>query len=221
MGFSWRSGLALIMLIVVLTGCWDRTEIEDQSYIIALGLDRGEARRLMVTAQVAIVQSLTTGTLGATRPTAPQLAVQLLTAEADTMTQAIHILNGGMTRRLDLRHLRAVLVGEPLARVGLEPVFTSLRPVGELNPARAMEGYILQAKSLHLGPPVRMHHFLNRLSAAGGEPFLPVMAVNPGITAGPDEPRGVAGDSALPGELPRGAVIRWSMSERPPSGGSA
>lgn len=220
-----------VFLMVLLTGCWDRTELEDQSYVILLGLDRGESSQIMVSAEVAIPQSLSAGILGA-RPVPGEirLATKLLTAQAETINEAINILNGAMTRRLDLRHLRSVIIGEPLAREGIEPLMMELQrhslvhasallvqargrafdllkvfdPVGEINPGRMAEGLTLQAKQMHLTPPSRMHHFLLRLAAPGGDPFLPVGAANPWIENRPQEPQPPRGISATAGQLSRG-----------------
>lgn len=231
MARNWGRCLGYVLLAVLLTGCWDRTEVEDQGYIITLGLDRGEGDQILVTARSAIIQAMPSGTLESyAQMSEPRLAAALLTAQGRTITEAIHVLNGGMTRRLDTRQLRGVVVGESLAREGLEPLVMELfrsplargsvlfiqargrafdllktnDPVGEVNPAKMSEGFVLQAKQLHLAPPVRMHHFVSRLAASGGDPFLPVLAVNADVLNGAQEPQRAAGASALPGELPRG-----------------
>ncbi len=227
-----RAAVALLLLAVLLGGCWDRVEVEDQAFIIVLGIDRGRQEgQLLVTAGVALPQSMSTGVLGgASRPATPRMEMARLSAEAGTVTQALHVLNAGMTRRLELRHLRAVVVGDALSRAGLEPVvmemirspmargavmltlvkgtaaeaMANLQPVAELNPARVVEGLILMGKQLHLRPPVRMLHFIARLTAPGDDPFLPAGAVNPQVRApsGAAPPAGLF-RSALPGEVPR------------------
>jgi Ger(x)C family germination protein len=145
------------------------------------------------------------------------------------MGEALQILNGGMTRRLDLRHLRAVVVGEELGRAGLEPlvmeflksplartsgiflqasgsahaVMSALRPVAETNPARMAEGITLQSKQMHLAPPVLLHHFINRLAGGGGDSYMPMIAINCSVASGADLPEPTRSNTALPGELPR------------------
>ena len=226
-----RAAAAIILLALLLTGCWDRSEIEDQAYVILLGLDRGDEGKIMVSTDLAITQSLSAGLLGARASAGPpHMAVRLLTVQAETITQAITTLNGGMSRRLDLRQLRGIVVGEELAREGLEPLLMELsrhslarpsallvqargraydllrlqEPVGEVNPGRMADGLILQAKQLHLAPPVRMHHFMLRLAAPGGDPYLPAAAVNPWITIPPQEPKEATATSAIAGDMPRG-----------------
>lgn len=232
MAGSKRRLIALVLVLVaLLAGCWDRTEIEDMAYLVVLGIDRAEGDTLLVTAMVAVTPELAGGGVeAAVKPERPRLAARFLTARSETVTQALYILNGGLSRRLDSRQTRAVIVGEALAREGLEPlimeltrapwargniffaqargrahdVLTSFDPVSEVNPPRMLEGLLLQAKALHLAPPLRLHHFVARRAAIGGDPYPPAMAVHPGVAAGTQEPRGTPAESALPGALPRG-----------------
>jgi spore germination protein KC len=222
-----RSRLILVLLCLVAflcAGCWDRTELEDQAFIIFMGIDREETGALLVTAEVTQVQGVVHGQA--------RFAAKILTARARTITEAIHILNAGMSRGLTLKHLRGVLIGESLSRKGVEPVLMELlrnpitrgsvwlaqargrafdivmkfTPVSEFNPGQATEGLILQTKRYHLAPPGRMQNFLNRLASAGGDPYLPAEGVNPGATGEGkgEEPKKGPEKSALPGELPRG-----------------
>lgn len=221
----------LMLLALVLGGCWDRSEIDDQMYVIGLGIDRGDAPgEYLVTAEVALIQMFSSGTLEApVKPNRPFLGVIRLTARAGSVMQAVHILNGGTTRRLDLRHLRVIVVGEELARGGLERLVTELlrnpltrgsnmliqargsahdlldqlEPVGEMNVSRMAEGYMLQAKQLHLAPPVRLLHFIQQVVSRGGDPYLPAMAVNASVASGEPLPGPLPEASAHPGELAR------------------
>jgi spore germination protein KC len=206
-------------------------EIEDVAYVVTLGVDRREDNRLLVTARMAVVQAV--GGAGGQKSSATggPVSFGLVTADAETMNKALYTLNGSSTRRLDLRHLRAVIIGEELARSGIEPLlmefvrhpqareaavlilargraFDVMRenlPVIETNPAKMTEGFVLQSKQLHLAPPVYIQKFVARLAAPGGDPFLPVMARNPYIKPLKDqEPPAPAEHSALPGDLARG-----------------
>jgi spore germination protein KC len=223
---------ALVLLVVaaLFAGCWDRTELEDQAYIVYMGVDKDDGDQLLVTALVAVTQSLAPGGQQASGGGGRQFGFQLLTARAHTITDAINTMNTAVGRRLVLKHLRGVQLGEPLSRAGAEPVVMELfrsplarttvlmsqargrafdvishwRPFEEANPGRAPEALLLAAKQLHLYPPSRMHHFISRLAAPGGDPFVSTLAVNPGITADVGEPVQASDGHALAGELPRG-----------------
>lgn len=223
--------MVLLTVLLLLSGCWDRAEIEDQSYVIALGIDHGDRGDLVLTMMVALVQELSAGALETpVRPGETRLAARYLTARAKTIQHGLYILAGGMTRRLDFRHLRAIVVGEEMARQGIEAlameqvrstlgrgsalfmvarpsafaVLTAIEPVGEINPSRLAEGWIMQSKNLHMGPPVRFQHFTARLAMIGIDPVMPVLAINPEVTVAPQHPAPPPQDSALPGQLPRG-----------------
>lgn len=225
-----RSLLLLFMLSCLFTGCWDRSQLEDNYYVIKLGLDRYDETRLLVSVQVAITPYLTSGVLGGGVQTDdPASACHTMTTLAGTVTQAIHMLNSSLTRSLSMKHLRAVIIGEELAREGVEPVMmelwrestvrgtaltaqargktaqevlTSCRSIGEVNLARVPEGYLLQHKRYHLAPPVRTHHFMTRMAAEGGDPYLPAVGINPLTEGTPGDLTGRQ-RSALPGEMPR------------------
>lgn len=225
---TWR--LVLVLIALLLAGCWDRTELEDQAYIVYMGVDKEEGDQLLVTALVALTKALAPGGQRSSGGGGNQFGYQLLTARGHTITDAINTMNAGVGRRLVLKHLRGVQLGESLARAGAEPVVMELfrsplarttvimsqargrafdvisqwRPFEEVNPGRAPEAILLAAKQLHLYPPTRMHHFISRLAAPGGDPFVSALAVNSGVTGGPEEPAAASDGTALAGELPRG-----------------
>ncbi|HYG60251.1 MAG TPA: Ger(x)C family spore germination protein [Symbiobacteriaceae bacterium] len=218
---------ALIALPLLLAGCWDRMEIEDQGLVISLGVDKGDRSRYLITASMALVQAV--GPMGQVKEPHPDLT-EILTAEAETVSKAMYILNGATSRHLEFRHLRALTVGEELAREGLEPLMTELSrhprvrgsvafvvargrafdvlsansPPAEVDPVKVEEGALLQAKRLHLSPPSRMHHFVSRISTQGIDPMVAAAAVNPWIKPGPQMPPGGGLQSATAGELARG-----------------
>ena len=56
--------LAIIILLIfsfTLTGCYDRREIDDLAYVIALGLDIGQTNELRMTLQLALPIAMGSG----------------------------------------------------------------------------------------------------------------------------------------------------------------
>ncbi|HYF94482.1 MAG TPA: Ger(x)C family spore germination C-terminal domain-containing protein [Symbiobacteriaceae bacterium] len=227
-----RRRLLCILLLpaLLLTACWDRTQLEDRYYVIGLGLDRHPSGKLLVSAQLAMAQLLAAGLLrGAAEPTESAVACRTLSTVAESIPQAMRILNASLTRSLTLKHLRAVVIGEDLGREGVEPYLMELwrhpesrgteliaqarndyayrllqecQPLGEINLSRVPEGYLLQQKRYHLAPPVRLHQFMIRMGVSGADPFLPSTALNSGIDRDPVELEAEL-ESARAGELER------------------
>jgi spore germination protein KC len=218
-----------LLIAVLLGGCWDRSELEDQAYIVYMGVDK-EGEQLLVTVLVALTKAMAAGGQQSAGVGAQQFGFQFLTARGYTIDEALTTLNSAVGRRLVLKHLRGVQLGEDLSRAGAEPVVMELfrspvgrttmimsqargrafdvishwRPFEEANPGRAPEAILLAAKQLHLYPPARMHHFISRLAAPGGDPFISAIAVNPGVSGAAEEPLQRSDGTAIAGQVPRG-----------------
>lgn len=203
-GTRWRRALALLGLALVLTGCWDKLEMEDQIFVATLAVDRGERSRYRVAFRVPIATEMRVGILGGAGSGRGRTS-ELLVAEADTVAQAAFILNASVARRLTLRHLRGVVIGEDLAREGVHDLVAELlrnpevretagiyvargravevlaggRPTGEFNPGKVNEGLLLVEKSLYMAPPIRLLHLVIRSGAVGVDPIAPLVALNP------------------------------------------
>lgn len=197
-----RTLCLLLALSLLLAGCWDKLEVEDQLFPVTIAIDKGEDHRYRIAMRVPIPAALRAGMLGA-QPAAREVR-EIMTVEADTVEQAMYILNGSVARRISLRHLRGIAVGEVLAREGLEPLLAELArngdiketagfwiaresavemlqhavPTGEYNPGKINEGLILVEKGLHMAPPIRLHHVLSRRAGIGIDPFAPVVGAN-------------------------------------------
>lgn len=205
--------LAVLCLLsaLLVSGCWDRIELEDQLFLIVLGVDQGSVERYRVTARAIVFASLHAGVLGGREGGAPP--AELMTVEADSLAQAVYVINSSTSRRISVRHVRAIMVGEGLAREGLSNLLAELirspefRPTagflvargkasevmhkakwpGEFNAARVPEGIMLVQKQLHMSPAVRVHHMVNRSGGLGINAFAPVVAVNQQVLDGDGE----------------------------------
>lgn len=215
----------ILLMTLLLTSCWDRREVEDQFYVDTMAIDQGSGRRYRITIDLPLVAGLEAGILGGS-PMAREPR-SLMTAEADSIAEAVYAMNASVSRRISMRHMRALVFGEALAREGLHHLLAELTRnheirqtvsvyvarggaeaalehgdfAGEVNTARVAEGLHLVAKQLKLSPPIRLHHLINRRGRLGMDPIAPVLAANPRILQG-EEP-GEVRQSALAGELQR------------------
>ena len=220
-----RLCMTFLLLSMLLTGCWDRLEVEDQLFPVSVSVDAGQWKRYRVMMRVPMASQVKSGVLGGKAGGA--MSSELLTAEADSITQAVLIINASVARRINLRHMRALVVGESLARADLHELFAELMRngevrqtvaflvargqaeqvfrlanfTGEANAAKLSEGILLVEKQLHLSPPIRLHHMINRSSGSGIDAFAPVISINPRVGGGDGGSDGQ--ETALAGDLDR------------------
>jgi len=107
--------LFLILFIsIFITGCWDKIELEEQAYIILIGLDKSDDKGLYeITYHIANPQGGGGNAVGQNPDEPPDQAITLkipdILSGRDTAGSAI-------ARKLTFSHLKFVIVSEELAR---------------------------------------------------------------------------------------------------------
>lgn len=134
----------MIVLILVLSvsftlGCWDRKELEDQAFVQAIGIDKGQDNQLLVTFRIAIPSKAGLGPTGAgggggggVGSVAAKSSL-LTTVAAPTIPAAITLASGYVNRELNLMHTKVFIFGEPFARQGVGPLLSILSRYRELR----------------------------------------------------------------------------------------
>jgi len=107
-----RSALALLVLLPLLAGCWNRMEIEDGAYVLAVGIDQGRSSPYAITVVMGRPRALA-GKEGGGGSEPP---VVITTVEAPSLAAATNVLHGYIGRRVQFHHTLAVFVHEELAR---------------------------------------------------------------------------------------------------------
>jgi spore germination protein KC len=121
---------------VLLTGCWNRRELNDLAVVVALGIDL-EGKDYLVTVQV--VNPNEVGTL---RSSSGSASVVTYTEKGVSIPDALQRMLSKAPRQLYLSHLRVMVFGEPLARKGIIPVLDYIARNHELR----NDFYMLVAK---------------------------------------------------------------------------
>ncbi|WP_168735659.1 Ger(x)C family spore germination protein [Cohnella fermenti] len=111
-----RTLLPLALMVIVLTGCWDRTELNELSITSATAVDR-KGDRWVVSYQV-LIPSVVSGASGPMKGGA-QLPITVYTTEGPTIREAIYQSTLESPRTLFFSHNRVLIVGEELAKGGL------------------------------------------------------------------------------------------------------
>jgi spore germination protein KC len=212
---SWP--LLLLIPALLLAGCWDRREIEDMGFVMALGLDKGKGGNVVVTVQVAVPRALVgTGGGGGGQAAGGVPPVVVERVEQKTVIEALRDLETFTNRRISLVHLRLVVFGRDLASAGLQnhlgilirnreiretiqvmvaqgtaEDILRLHPAMERDPSLFLEDLTRRARDRTArAPRVNFHRFLTTYETLGEEPVLPLVhprTTRPGLTDTPPD----------------------------------
>lgn len=107
-----RPLLGLLLLLPLLAGCWNRVEIEQGAYVLAVGIDEGKSGLYAITVMIAKPGALA----GKDGGDSHQPPVLITTVEAPSLAGAQIILHGYVGREVLYYHAQAIFVHESLAR---------------------------------------------------------------------------------------------------------
>lgn len=134
--------LVFVLVAPLLTGCWDRLEIEDRAVVLAIGIDKakpgdeketsnathilnqdsGTNKELIrITVQIAIPGRIPLGTGGGgSDGTSAAKPVWVLSSIGDTIEDALMNLQQQLADKLFYGHLRVIVISEAIAKKGIE-----------------------------------------------------------------------------------------------------
>ncbi|WP_261306196.1 Ger(x)C family spore germination protein [Paenibacillus andongensis] len=132
--------LVILLLLPMLTGCWDRLEIEDRAVVLAIAIDEAKPQEanessnatqilkapksnkslIRLTVQIAVPGRIPLGTGGTGGVPAGQKPVWVLSSIGSTINDSIMNLQQQLADRLFFGHLRVIVVSEVMARKGIE-----------------------------------------------------------------------------------------------------
>lgn len=157
-----RSMFILASIIVLLTGCWDRTEINDLAFVVATGVDKAENRQYRFSVQIPLPSSLggagSSGGGGGTSGEGPFLVAQ---GTGGNLRQGIEDIQMRLSRKLYFSHRRVMIVGEDLAKLGIMETLNSVF----IQPQSRLSTYLIISK----GDAVNILQALPRMEQFSGE----------------------------------------------------
>ncbi|MDC3417748.1 Ger(x)C family spore germination protein [Aquibacillus salsiterrae] len=105
--------ILMVPFYLFLTGCYDKTELEYQAYVVALGVDKGEGdNTFKFTYQIANPE---TGTaIGGGSSNEP--ASEIITVEGNDFLTATTTANASVSKKMTLDHTKVLVVSEEVAR---------------------------------------------------------------------------------------------------------
>ncbi|SPF40834.1 exported hypothetical protein [Candidatus Desulfosporosinus infrequens] len=190
--------LLLIPVVLGLTGCWNLIEPENYAWLAWLGLDRVAGGKIQVT--VALTPPLSPVPTGASPP---EKLLIVSSAVGDTLFDALRELNSHLPKRLFYSYMHAVIIGEGLAREGVEQdldlLFRNVRlrknawvfitrgptdsifkidPQIEKDPAKLIDSLVTsEQRFLGKSRVIRVNDFQSELASPGFDPVVSVLGI--------------------------------------------
>ncbi|QAY65858.1 Ger(x)C family spore germination protein [Paenibacillus protaetiae] len=116
------------LLFTCLTGCWNRTEINDLSVVLAMGIDLTEQGNYEITVQVADPSQMSKNR-GSER--SPSI---VFSSSAPTLFEALRKITTNAPRRMYIAHLRILILNDAIARKGIRETLDFLFRDHEIRP---------------------------------------------------------------------------------------
>jgi spore germination protein KC len=150
-----KACLVLLLTFPFLSGCWDRLEIEERSFVLGFAIDQASPEKkeekkvthskenfpkpttgkIRLTAQVAIQGRIPLGPAQGDGGggSGGQKPVWVLSVTGDTVDDAIMNLQQQMAYRLFFGHLRVIVISEEIAKKGIQNINDYFRRNSEIR----------------------------------------------------------------------------------------
>ena len=188
-----------LFIITLFTGCWDRRELEKLGFIQAIGLDLApQGNGITITAMIAIPSKL------AGRPASsgggPESGTFVITMDAPSIYEAFSRINTTVNLEVTLLQTYALLIGEEMAKAGVEKWVDNLvrfremrrtmnifickgtsaeilkaKPTLEKNPGEYFRDLAYLSQSNGMFPNTTLNDFMIRYEAYGQENYAPLL----------------------------------------------
>lgn len=203
---KWWAVVLVVVSSLATTGCYDRMELEQQAFVVALGID--QAPNHMIDCSFLLALPVSSGAGGASGQE-PMAAAGPVTFRAHSVVEAMQVANSSVERSLTLSHLGLVVFGSSLAKAGLSPqlypmvrfrefrrtillgvsresalsVLVNNKPVLERSTDRWADDISEIGRRSGLIPVVYLHDYLRSREDNHANPLLALCAVNQQISA--------------------------------------
>lgn len=159
------AALLVLFCCLILSGCWDRREIENLGFVLMAGLDQMPNDRIMITVQVAKPFAIASG---GSRPIVDERPFCLASSTGRTVFEAVRGFLSTSARRLFWAHTRFVIISEDLARKGIQGPLDWFTRYGEAR----MRQTILVARGHRAADILQAQFELQRLPMEGIEGIM-------------------------------------------------
>ncbi len=151
---------AALLLTLPLTGCWDRKEVNDLALVMAEGVDLMDNNQIKVSVQVALPSQVGGSQSGSGKGESGK-SFLVVSGRGQSIGEAEHKIQQKLPRQMYLPHLRVILVGNNMAKKGMDQI---LDRYGR-NPPNRLRTAILVAKDSDALPLLTTTYPLESISS--------------------------------------------------------
>ncbi|MFZ7944664.1 Ger(x)C family spore germination protein [Neobacillus sp. 19] len=111
-----------VLLLPILSACWNQKELTDLAFVMAIGVDKGEEKKFNVSFQIVNPGNVSSGQNGGGQG----LPIAVYKSSGDTLTEAARNATKQISRRLYYSHTNLIAVSEDIAKDGLLYIMDAL-----------------------------------------------------------------------------------------------
>ncbi|MBW5449122.1 Ger(x)C family spore germination protein [Cohnella sp. CFH 77786] len=147
----WVRTVMLSIALVMACGCWDRREVNDIGLVMGTGLDLTEDGKIMMTLQVAVPSPSSQSAGGTSKETDNFF---LISESGKSVLDIDQKIQQKMSRKLVFSHRSVILVGESLARRGMNDFLD----IFSRNPRNRLRTYLFVVKGKTAGEMLQVRY---------------------------------------------------------------
>ncbi|GAB6137130.1 Ger(x)C family spore germination protein [Halanaerobaculum tunisiense] len=171
--------LIIILLLNILTGCWDRRDIEDRVPVLAIGIDSIKQEDSEVTKKNKVKVTIQAPIASKMEEKGGEDVTWVVSSVGNSIAGAINNLQDKMNQQLFFGHLRVIVFNQQLAKEGLNKYLNYFRNLPEIRrlgwllvSQNGAESVIKSKPKLEAIPAIYLMHMLNNGSDIGKIPDL-------------------------------------------------
>ncbi|MEA3319188.1 MAG: Ger(x)C family spore germination protein [Bacillota bacterium] len=170
-----RKWLCICSVLILLTGCWDKVELNEISIVTGIAIEKGENAKFRVTVETINAPQLSAEQPGSGTP------VITFQEEGNSLAELSERMNVGLSRKLIYSHTRIIVIDELLAKEGVGDVLDFLERTGEfrndfnilISRGTRASDIVKTTYPLELVPSIKVHKQIEvYLEEWGGDPYV-------------------------------------------------
>jgi len=119
--------ILLVGSVFLLTGCWDRTEINDMAFVVATGVDKGPNNDYRVSVEVPLPSSMGgAGSRGGGGGTSGKEPFYVAQGTGGNTRMGLEDIQLRLSRQLYFGHRRVTIFGEDMAKLGITEILNAV-----------------------------------------------------------------------------------------------